>query len=471
MDFLGKLSAIDIGVIVLYVVFFVCLCVHSNKKMKAKDFTNAGQSLSWFMVAGSTIATTMGGNMVIGKYDMILEAGMAGITSSLFWWVGWIFLLIMAVPLRKSGVSSLPMFLEKRYNGAAKKVSSYCVLISVIASCAATFLAIGVIFEALGLCNRRVGTLIGAVIVILLTLPSGLYGVALTDTIQTIIILVTFGIIFPVLVFRTAGGFETVIASQTPERLSLVKGIAPITMVGWAVSYSLSTGAEPNFAQRIFAARSTKEAVAGSVTAWVVSLVVAGIVTALPALAMTNIFPDITMGSTFTVRFVVTYFPVALKGLILSVLLGLALTSGDSYLLLLGSTFVDDIVRPKQKGYTDKKTLLVTRMTCVVFALLLCLMALYVDKIYALFKIGASAYGAGIFFPLILGCFWKKANAKAAAVAMLTGSLFSFGFDMFIKVPLGLNIDGVIIGALLNLMIMVGGSILLNNQSMKVVKR
>ena len=464
---MGKISVIDIGVIILYIAFFVGLCVNSNKKMQAKNFTNAGQSLSWFMVAGSTIATTMGGNMVIGKYDMILEAGVAGITSSLFWWVGWVFLLIMAVPLRKSGVSSLPMFLEKRYNTSTKKYSSYCVLISAIASCAATFLAIGVMLEALGLCDRKTGTLIGALVVVLLTLPSGLYGVALTDTIQAIIILVTFGVVFPIMVFRSAGGIETVLASQTPERLSLVKGIAPITMVGWAISYSLSTGAEPNFAQRIFAARSTKDALIGSLTAWGVSLIVAGIITALPALAMKNIFPDITIGSTFTVRYVSTYFPIALKGLILSVLLGLTLTSGDSYLLLLGSTFVDDIVRPKRKNLSDKKILMITRVSCVVFSIILCLIALYVDKIYALFKIGASAYGAGIFFPWILGCFWKKANAKAAGIAMIVGSICSFGFDMFVKVPLGLKVDGVIIGAALNLVIMVGGSIGLYKQSIK----
>lgn len=471
MEALGKISVIDISVIVLYVTFFVALCVYSNKKMQAKDFSNAGQSLSWFMVAGSTIATTMGGNMVIGKYDMILEAGVAGITSSLFWWVGWIFLLIMAVPLRKSGVNSLPGFLEKRYNSTTKQFSSYCVLISAIASCAATFLAIGVMLEALGLCDRKTGTFLGALVVVMLTLPSGLYGVALTDTIQAVIILVTFGLVFPVMVFRTAGGFEAVLASQTPERLSLFKGIAPITMIGWAISYSLSTGAEPNFAQRIFAARSTKDALLGSMAAWTVSLVVAGIITALPALAMTNIFPDITVGSTFTVRFVSTYFPVALKGLILSVLLGLTLTSGDSYLLLLGSTFVNDIVRPKLKKQGDKKILMLTRLTCGSFAIILCLIALYVDKIYVLFKIGASAYGAGIFFPLILGCFWKKANAKAAGIAMLAGSLCSFGFDMFIKVPLGLNVDGVMIGAALNLIIMVGGSYILNQfPSKKMMK-
>ena len=50
---------------------------------------------------------------------------------------------------------------------------------------------------------------------------------------------------------------------------------------------------------------------------------------------------------------------------------------------------------------------------------------------------------------------------------MIVGSICSFGFDMFVKVPLGLKVDGVIIGAALNLVIMVGGSIGLYKQSIK----
>lgn len=64
----------------------------------------------------------------------------------------------------------------------------------------------------------------------------------------------------------------------------------------------------------------------------------------------------------------------------------------------------------------------------------------------------------------ILGCFWKKANAKAIGAAMLVGTLVSFCFDMFLKIPLGLNIDGCIIGAILCLIIAVGGSLLLNKK-------
>lgn len=466
MSIMSQFGFVDIFVIIAYVIGFILIGYFASKRIQnAKDFTNAGQKLGWFTVAGSTIATCMGANMVIGKYDLIFESGLSGLTASLFWWVGWLFLLIMAKPLRASGATSIPSFLEKRYNPTVRKIASYCVLVTAISSCAAQFLTIGTILETLGICDRTLGTWIGAAIIILFTVFSGLWGVALTDTIQSLILLVSFGVVFPALVYNTAGGLDTVIASTPPERLDMFAGIAPISMIGWAVSYALSTGSDAFYAQRIFSARNTKDAVIGQIVAWGATLVVAGFLSAIPALAIGHIYPDIGAGSQFTIRFIAEHFPVVLKGLVMAALLGLMLTSGDTYLLLLASTITDDIVRPMKPDLSDRKAVLITRLSCVLSAGVLCAMALYVGKIYQLFKTGGGAYGAGVFFPLILGCFWKKANAKAMGAAMLVGTLFSFCFDMFLKIPLGLNIDGCIIGAVLCLVIAVGGSLWLNNKA------
>ena len=465
MSILSQFSVLDLIILLGYIVAFIAIGFIASKRVRtSKDFTSAGQKLSWFTVAGSTIATCMGANMVIGKYDLIYESGLSGLTASLFWWVGWLFLLIMAKPLRDSGATSIPTFLEKRYNPTVRKIASYCVLITMLSSCAAQFLTIGTILETLGICNRTVGTWIGAGVIILFTVYSGMWGVALTDTIQSLVLLVSFGLVFPALVYKTAGGLDTVIASTPPERLNMFAGIAPISMIGWAVSYALSTGSDASYAQRIFSAKSTKDAVIGQVVAWCATLLVAGFLSAIPALAIGQIYPDIGAGSQFTIRFIAEYFPVVLKGFVMAALLGLMLTSGDTYLLLLASTITDDIIRPLKPDLSDKKAVLITRLSCVFSAGILCAMALYVGKIYQLFKTGGGAYGAGVFFPLILGCFWKKANARAMGIAMLVGALFSFCFDMFLKIPMGLNIDGCIIGAALCMIIAVLGSLMLNRK-------
>ncbi len=461
MSIIEQMSWIDLLVGAVYVIGMALIGVYASKKIKnSKDFTSAGQQLSWQLVAGSTIATCMGGNMVMGKYDLIHQFGLSGMTTALFWWVGWIFLLLMTKKFRKSGATSIPTFLEQRYNPATKKICSYCVLITVISSCAGIFLSVGTILEALGICNRTVGTWVGAAIIIGFTIFSGLWGVAITDTIQAVILAICFGIVFPLAVFHTAGGWENVVAANPPERLNLFTGIAPITMVGWAVSYSLSVGADPTFAQRIFSAKSTKDAVLGQGIAWVVTLLVAGILSALPALAIPHIFPDLTVGSEFAPRYIVTYMPVLVSGLMLAALMGLMLTSGDSYLLLLASTITDDIIRPKRPNMSDKRALLLTRLVCVASAGVICAMAMYVDEIYQLFKTGGGAYGAGVFLPLLLGCFWKRANTKAINLAMVVGCVTSFCFDLFLKVPLQLDMDGCILGAGLCLVICVVGSLL-----------
>lgn len=460
MQVLEQLGTIDIVVVVLYFVGMILIGVRAGKKVKkSSDFTSAGQGLSWKMVAGSTIATCMGANMVMGKYDLIFEAGMAGLTASLFWWVGWIVLLIMAKRLRMSNAVSIPSFLEEKYNGTTRKFCSLCVMIAMIASCAAQFLTIGTIFETFGICDRRTGTWIGAAIIVIFTILSGLWGVALTDTVQSVLLVIAFGVVFPIIVFKVAGGWDAVIAFNGPERLNMFQGIAPVTMLGWAVYYTLSTGADPAYAQRIFASKSTKDAVVGQGIAWAVTLVVCGFVSAVPGLAIGKIFPEITAGSQFTPMFIVTYLPAVVRGLMLSALLGLMLTSGDSYLLLLSSTIMDDVISPIKQDIEDKKKILLTRLVCVGSAVVITAMALYVNSIYQLFKTGGGAYGAGVFIPLFLGCFWKKARAKAINAGMLLGFLISFCFDMFLKIPLALNMDGCIIGAVVCLVICVAGSL------------
>ena len=52
-----------------------------------------------------------------------------------------------------------------------------------------------------------------------------------------------------------------------------------------------------------------------------------------------------------------------------------------------------------------------------------------------------------------------KADAGAMKTAMLAGCFVSFGFDMFLKIPFGLNMDGCMIGAALCLVISVFSSL------------
>lgn len=432
----------------------------AQKKVRtSKDFSVAGQGLPTMTIAGTCIASAIGANVVIGKYDLILESGMSGIAVTWFWWFGWLCLLLMGKRLRKSGASSIPDFMQKRYGEHTRKLGAVCVLLSTISITGAQFLAIAQILEALNFCSHETGIWVGAAIIVLLTVFSGLWGVAITDTVQAVFLLIAFGLVFPIMVFHTAGGWDTVMASYTAQELSPFQNLAPLSIVGWFVYYAFSAGADPVFAQRIFAAKDAKCAIRGQLIAWSVTLIVCGLVSAVPALAIKQIFPDLTVGSQFTPMFLVAYMPPIIRGLMLSFLLSIMITTGDSQLLALTSNIVDDMVEPHLKERQKRHLLLLNRLVCVCAAILVCVVTQRFSTIYSLLKTGGSAYGAGLFIPLLLGCYWKKAASGPINLGMIVGTVVSFAFDFLVKPATHTSLDGVIPGGILCLLICVVGSL------------
>ena len=173
-----------------------------------------------------------------------------------------------------------------------------------------------------------------------------------------------------------------------------------------------------------------------------------------------------TDGAQFITKMVADYFPAGVKGLIISVIMGLLLTSGDSFLMLVSSSVVDDFVRPRKPDMEEKKLLLIGRVVIFVAAIIMVVLALYIKVIYDLFALGASAYAAAVFIPLHLGCYWKKAHTKAINTAMICSGALSLFWDIFLVSTTGVR--GVMVGTVLSLVICVLGSVVLRKISPEV---
>ncbi len=459
---LRGLSGIDFAVMVLYFIVFLAIGFISSKRVKtAKDFTTAGQSLTVFMIAGSSIATAMGSSTLMGNYSLIKSYGMAGLTMALSFYVGWWILIAMTRKLRDSGATSIPGFLERRYNSRTRKYSSLFILLNSIANTAAQFLAFGTALYALGICSVGTGTIVGAVVIVAFTIFSGLYGVALTDTLQSVLLLIGTAILLPILAFKTAGGVGYVFSNTPAEMMQPISGAAPIVLIGYILSNMLVGASHCANSQRTFAAKDSATAFRGQLLGNILSIAAIAFA-ALPAFAMLIIYPEVTDPNTYTTLFILDYFPVVLKGLMMALVLGLLLTTGDTFLMLISSTIVDDVIRPKKPDIEDKKLLSISRWVMVVISVIVIMLAFYLNDVYGLFTLAASTYGAAIFFPLILGIFWKNVNENAVNIAMLSGGLMSFIWDLTLANSTGIR--GVILGAALNGLISILGSLILNSR-------
>lgn len=460
---LNQLSIIDICIIVLYIVGFLGVGYFASKRVKtARDFTSAGRSLTWPMIAGSTIASALGSMTLMGNYELIDSYGMSGLIMALSFYFGWWVLIIMTKRLRSSGANSIPGYLELKYNEKTRRNCTLFVLLNAMANVASEFLAFGIALSALGLCSMKVGTIIGAIVVVAFTIFSGLYGVALTDTIQSIFLLIGCGIIVPILTFKTAGGWDFVFSNTAPERLNPFTGADVITLIGYILANCLVAASHCANSQRSFAAKSEKHAVKGQLVGNLLSIAVVTL-SVLPAFAMPFIYPQVTDAASYTTLYILDYLPIGIKGLMLALVFGLLLTTGDTFLMLFSSTLVDDVIRPRKPEMEDKKLLSISRWIMVVISVINILLAFYMNDLYDLLALAASTYGAAVFFPLILGVYWKKANTKAINVGMLVGGLLSFVWDLTLNRVI--NIRGVILGAVLNGIICIVGSLILNKNS------
>ena len=194
-------------------VYFASLVVvvwwSSRKQDTTEDYFLAGRNIGWFAVGASLFASNIGSEHIVGLAGQGTSSGMAMAHWELHAWVmlmlGWVF-----VPFYyRSGVYTMPEFLERRFNSTARWILSLVSLVAyVVTKVSVTVYAGAMVFETLlpemsfTVGSVHVGPFwIGAIATVVLTgiytVFGGLRAVLYTDTAQAVILLVgSFFIIF-----------------------------------------------------------------------------------------------------------------------------------------------------------------------------------------------------------------------------------------------------------------------------------
>lgn len=152
---MGLLGAIDWLVILVYflAVFAVAYGVTKRESTRAtaEGYFLGGRDTGWFVIGASLFASNIGAEHLVGLAGTGAASGVAVgqfeiLASLILLLLGWLF-----VPFYlRSGVFTMPEFLERRYSPAARW---YLAVISIIAyvltKISVTIAAGGIVFEAL----------------------------------------------------------------------------------------------------------------------------------------------------------------------------------------------------------------------------------------------------------------------------------------------------------------------------------
>lgn len=424
------------------------------------EFFTSGQSAPWWLIGVSMVATTFSTDTPNLVTDLVRTGGVA---NNWQWWAflltGMMTVFFFARLWRRSGVLTDLQFYEIRYSGrAARLVRGFrAIYLGLVFNC---FIMATVNLAAAKIANVVLGwpmgktLLICAVINIAFAAISGLWGVLVVDFFQFGIAMAgAFAAAWFALAQPEVGGLSGLVAQLPAQTIALVPDfgdwgvtlsifIIPLTIQWWSVWYP---GAEPGggsyIAQRMLAARSERDALAGTLLfnvahyalrSWPWIIVALASLVMFPTLESIRVaFPDVDprlLGHDMAYPAMLKFLPHGFLGLMIAGMLAAYVSTivthlnwGASYLV---HDFWRQFVRPgeDERHYVKMGRIMTVSLMAIAGALTFVLETAQ-QSFQLLLSIGA---GTGLLY--LLRWFWWRINAWCEIAAMVASFSAALGF-------------------------------------------
>ncbi|MDZ4863885.1 MAG: sodium:solute symporter family protein [Gemmatimonadota bacterium] len=470
------LVPLDWAIVVLSIIvsFIPAVIMARRAGSSTAEFFTSGRAAPWWLIGVSMVATTFSTDTPNLVTNLIREKGVA---NNWLWWsfllTGMATVFFYARLWRRSGVMTDLEFYEVRYSGrAATLVRGFRALyLGLFFNCA---IMATVNLAAAKIANVVLGWPIGKTLLICALLnvafaaTSGLWGVLVTDFIQFGIAM-TGAVALAVFSLRQpeVGGLAGLIAKTDPKTLNLLPDfsdwrltvsvlIMPLTVQWWSVWYP---GAEPGggsyIAQRMLAAKSERDALAGTLFFNVAHYAIRSWPWIIVALCSMLVFPNLSdiartfpyvdpalIGHDMAYPAMLKFLPAGFLGLMIAGMLAAYISTISTHLNWGTSYLVHDFYRRFLKpGADERHYVLVGRLMTAALMVVAAGFTLVLDSARQAFEL-LLAVGAGTGLLYLLRWFWWRVNAWSEIAAMLSSFLLAIAFAVLNRT--GHPVDGAI---------------------------
>lgn len=352
-----------------------------------------GRRLTLPLFVATLVATWYGG--IFGVTRIAFEQGIFNfITQGFFWYIAYlIFAIFITHKVAKYKAVTLPDLVNKMFGPKSGKLSGVFNFFNVLPI--AYVISLGLIIQAFFGGEVWQGMLVGVTIVILYTIYGGFRAVVFSDLIQ--FFFMCFGV-FLVLVYsvKLFGGVEFLRAKLPASHFSITGGESIATTLVWGF-IALSTLVDPNFYQRVFAARNPKIARKGIIISTLIWIAF-DICTTGGAMYARAVIPAAASDKAYLI-YALQILPEGIRGLVLAGILATILSTLDSYLFIAGSTISYDLMSKKNRGKTY-----IFRISIALVGLLAVLLGIvFQGNIKAVWKTLGSYSASCLLLPVVYG--------------------------------------------------------------------
>lgn len=454
-----QITALDLAVIVVYLAGIVglgCWAWMRRRGAEGSDYFLAGKSLSWVMIGLALFATNIS---TIHLVSFAQNGFTSGLTYGNYEWMAAFTLVILALFFApfylRSGVATLPDFMERRYSPGTRNYLAVLSILSAIMVHIGFSLHTGaIVLEGTILPAFlpepsgpwvHFATILGlCAVTAVYTIVGGLLAVVLTESLQTLIMLAG-SICITLIGLHMLGGWSALVESVHPVNLSILRPSTDPTGVTW---YAVFLGypvlgvwywcTDQTIVQRVLGARDENHARLGPLFAGFIKIlpvflfVLPGIVAL--GLVRRGIIPPLPCNAdgspatdqTYTHLLKTILWP-GMRGLVIAAMLAALMSTVAGALNSIATLFSYDIYKRWWPEVEDRRLIWIGRVATAVAMLV----AVGWSMILARSKTTIFQAMVDVFPGLapptavvfLWGVFWRRASATGAFWTLIAGSV------------------------------------------------
>lgn len=432
----------------------------SMKEDSSDDYFLGGRSLTAPVIAGSLLLTNLSTEQIVGLNGQAYTEGLLVMAWETLAAIAMVVTALFLLPrYLKSGLTTVPQFLELRYDKGTKTITSalflsgYVIVLLpiVLYSGGVAFSAMFDLPEMLGLSKTAalwaaiwgIG-IIGSIYAVF----GGLKAVAVSDTINAVGLLIG-GILIPVFGLMAIGDGSvtqglSILVKEAPEKFDSIGGPAasvPFSTIftGMMLVQLFYWGTNQAIIQRALGAKNLEEGQKGLMLGGFIKIL-GPLIVVLPGIIAYQLFGDgLEVADEAYPRLVKEVLPGAWMGFFAAVLFGAILSSFNSALNSSVTLFGIDIYKAYIKqDASDREVVRAGKAFGIVLALLAMFIAPAIanapEGLFGYLQEVNGCYSIPILTIIVVGYLTKRVPAIAAKIGILSGVIL-YSISQFVLQP------------------------------------
>lgn len=437
--------SIEIGILIVYMAICIGIGLYTRRKAadaSSREFLTAGESIGWIINGMAVYAAFATGGTMLG--NMGLSYGMGWgymMTMNMGVSIGFVIVtLFVAKPFRNMRIATVPEFLKIRYDSRALRVLVPVILVATItAYVVAQMKVAGMIGEQLLGIPYMWSVIIVGLVYVFYTAIGGMWAITLTDFFQGTLMLFI-AALGGILALNYSGGITSFYsAAQALYPAWTSAKILPMSsFVGAALIWATCLTVLPHTIMRVFSSKdeqSGRKSLSVGLGFYFITCIFTTIFITAAAILI-NKGAKLPNGDAAFLTVIDALFPSWLKGVTYAAIFAAVMSSVSAMLLAIAAAISYDLVKTFKPEYPES-TIRRLNVICVwVIGIIAIAMSMSPPPFLTLlYSAAVGLLASGLFWPVILGLWWKRMN-KYGALASFIGGAGSYIFFLFgMKLP------------------------------------